>query len=96
MLDASVVHLYPVAQIVHLRHDIEIPVNIPHRTSYLSISPIFLKEFITFVQGRLIIANDFRERRLVSAQNIAVLGSVVKKRGLGLRDSILKRLETSV
>jgi hypothetical protein len=81
---------------INLRHNVDVPVDIPHRTGCLCISPVLLQELITFVQRVLVVADDFRERPLVSAQNIAVLSTVLVERGLGLRDSILKRLEASV
>lgn len=60
MLNARGVHLDPTSQMFDLRHNVEVPINIPNRTRRLGVTSIVLEELITFVQSGIIISNDFQ------------------------------------
>lgn len=76
MQDARVVHLDPAAQMLDLGHDVEIPVDVPGRTRCLCIPVVIGEELVTLAQCSLVVANNFRERPSVAAEDIGALGSM--------------------
>jgi hypothetical protein len=43
-----------------LRHNVEVPINIPDRARRLGVTPVVLEEPVTFVQSGIVISNDFQ------------------------------------
>ena len=84
--DTRVVHLDPAAQMLDLGHDVEIPVDVPGRTRCLCIPVIVGEELLALAQCSLVVADDFRERPSVAAEDISALSSMRTQRRLGPRD----------
>ena len=58
MLDASVVHLDPTAQMVNLGHNIDVPVNVPRRTRCLGIPSVIPEYLLALLQRSLVVADN--------------------------------------
>lgn len=60
MLDARCVHLDPTSQMFHLRHNVEVPINVSDRTRCLGVTSIVPEELMAFVQSGIVISNDLQ------------------------------------
>ena len=58
MLDTSVVHLDPAAQIVNLGHDIDVPVDVRRRARCLGIPSVVPEKPFALHQRSLVVANN--------------------------------------
>lgn len=61
MLDTRGVHLDPTSQMFDLRHNVEVPINVPDGTRRLGVTPVVLKELLTIPQSGIVISNDFQQ-----------------------------------